>query len=105
MVTAGHITRSGGAAGTTLGVAEAADALHLAAGQTATWNGRVVDASSVLVKYTYAGDADLNGKMDGDDYFILDSHVAQAGSAFGWFNGDLDLNGKINGDDYFLLDS
>jgi hypothetical protein len=63
--------------------------------------------SDVKVLYTYAGDADLNGKLDGDDYFILDSHaLPQAIQAyFGWWNGDFDYNGKINGDDYFILDS
>jgi hypothetical protein len=92
---------------TALGVAEAADALHLAAGQTALWNGQTVDSSTVLVKYTYAGDVDLNGKINGDDYFILDSHAGQqlAGNSMGWFYGDVDYNGKINGDDFFALDS
>jgi hypothetical protein len=93
---------------TSLGVAEASDALHLTAGQTALWNGQTVDSSTVLVKYTYAGDADLNGKINGDDYFILDSQALA--SAFGgggatWFNGDFDYSGKLNGDDYFILDS
>ena len=52
--------------------------------------------------YTYAGDADLNGKLDGDDYFRIDTGFAS--NATGWVNGDFDYNGHINGDDYFILD-
>ncbi|HYO09525.1 MAG TPA: LamG-like jellyroll fold domain-containing protein [Tepidisphaeraceae bacterium] len=67
-----------------------------------------VSPSDVIVMYTYAGDADLNGKLDGDDYFVIDSHAnAQppAGAAWGWWHGDFDYNGRIDGDDYFLIDS
>ncbi|HYO08826.1 MAG TPA: endonuclease/exonuclease/phosphatase family protein [Tepidisphaeraceae bacterium] len=67
-----------------------------------TWNGRAVAAGDVLVAYTYAGDADLDGRIDGDDYFRIDSHVATATP--GWFNGDFDYNGRVNGDDYFAID-
>jgi autotransporter-associated beta strand protein len=68
------------------------------------FGGVLVSAGDVLVMYTYAGDADLNGKLDGDDYFRIDSNINVAG-AHGWVNGDFDYSGKINGDDYFILDS
>ncbi|HYO09268.1 MAG TPA: autotransporter-associated beta strand repeat-containing protein [Tepidisphaeraceae bacterium] len=58
----------------------------------------------LIVMFTYGGDADLNGKLDGDDYFAIDSSVNTPG-ARGWVNGDFDYNGKINGDDYFIIDS
>ena len=54
--------------------------------------------------YTYGGDADLNGKLNGDDYFQIDSHVNVAGST-GYHNGDFNYNGIVNGDDYFIIDS
>jgi hypothetical protein len=93
-----------------IAIASAADAMHLAAGQTATWSGQTVSASDTLIRFTYAGDADLNGRLDGDDYFILDSHAAQSAGMLsspprGWWNGDFDYSGKIDGDDFFLLDS
>ncbi|HYO08318.1 MAG TPA: hypothetical protein VER17_05055 [Tepidisphaeraceae bacterium] len=69
-----------------------------------TFGGVSIAAGDILVLYTYAGDADLNGKLDGDDYFQIDSHVNGPASAASWFHGDFDYNGKINGDDYFLLD-
>ena len=52
-----------------------------------------------------AFDHDLDGDLDGDDYFRIDSNVAQSGSAFGFHNGDFDYDGDIDGDDYFILDS
>jgi hypothetical protein len=82
---------------TTLGAATAGDL------GVSSWYGSSVASSDVLVLYTYAGDADLNGKINGDDYFRIDSHVGQAGG--GWSHGDFDYNGKINGDDYFIIDS
>ncbi|HYO09301.1 MAG TPA: hypothetical protein VER17_10045, partial [Tepidisphaeraceae bacterium] len=92
---------------TTLGVAEAAKVLGLSGSQTAMWRGQIVDATSLLLKYTYAGDADLNGKINGDDYFLIDSHVAAAAAAgnVSYYHGDFNYDGKINGDDYFLIDS
>jgi hypothetical protein len=64
------------AAGRTgLGVAEAAAVLGISGGQTEMWNGRSVDATTVLVKYTYAGDANLDGVIDGGDYGIIDNFV------------------------------
>ncbi|HYO09041.1 MAG TPA: autotransporter-associated beta strand repeat-containing protein, partial [Tepidisphaeraceae bacterium] len=90
---------------TTLAVAPASHVLGLSGADTGTWNGRTVDASAILVKYTYTGDADLNGKINGDDYFIIDSKIAQSSALRGWRFGDFNYDGKINGDDYFSLDS
>jgi hypothetical protein len=88
---------------TTLGIADASDVLGIAANQTATWRGQLVDGSTTLIKYTYAGDANLDGVISGDDYFQIDSAFPQALS--GWLNGDFNYDGVINGDDYFLIDS
>jgi autotransporter-associated beta strand protein len=88
---------------TSLGVATGAQALGLTGTDTATWGGQTVAATSTLVMYTYGGDADLNGQLNGDDYFRIDSHVGVVGG--GWFNGDFDYSGKVDGDDYFVLDS
>jgi hypothetical protein len=73
--------------------------------QSAIWSGRTVNGDSILVTYTWGGDADLNGVLDGDDYFAIDSHVLQDGVVFGFVNGDFDYDGHINGDDYFIIDS
>jgi hypothetical protein len=70
-----------------------------------TWSGQSIGAGNTLVMYTWGGDADLSGTLNGDDYFAIDSHVLQSGTVFGFTNGDFDYNGEINGDDYFILDS
>jgi hypothetical protein len=68
-----------------------------------SFDGLPVDLNSVLVKYTWNGDADLSGKIDADDYFQIDAGFAQ--HLAGYRNGDFDFNGKIDADDYFLIDS
>ena len=67
-------------------------------------SGQVVDATSVLVKYTYDGDATLDGGINIDDYGRIDANVASSGSVFGYASGDFNLDGKINVDDYGIID-
>ncbi|MGE5609826.1 MAG: hypothetical protein ACM359_11265, partial [Bacillota bacterium] len=62
-----------------------------------------VDANSILVRFSWNGDVDLNGIVDGDDYFLIDSGFISKLDQYR--NGDVDLNGVIDGDDYFLVDS
>jgi uncharacterized delta-60 repeat protein len=88
---------------TTLGVAEAATVLGLQGGQTAAWNDVTVDATSVIVKYTYAGDANLDGIVSGDDYSAIDFGILVP-DASGWPAGDFNLDGKVTGDDYADID-
>ncbi len=88
---------------TTLGVAEASATLALAPGQTTLWNGVTVDATAVLVKYTYNGDATLDGRINADDYDELDSHNGQTGT--GYQGGDIDYSGHVDGDDYTIVDA
>ncbi|MEO6436675.1 MAG: Ig-like domain-containing protein, partial [Tepidisphaeraceae bacterium] len=89
---------------TTLAVAEASFVLGISGSETAMWNGQTVDATTVLIKYTYGGDANLDGKINIDDYGQIDFNVAASGSVFGWFNGDFNMDGKINIDDYGIID-
>ncbi len=58
-------------------------------------------STDVLVKYTYYGDTDLNGKVTLDD-FSLFLHGYQTGGT-GWLYGDLDFNGKVTLDDFSLF--
>src|SRR5439155_15964173 len=70
-----------------------------------TFAGVSVSAANALVMYTWGGDSNLDGTLNGDDYFQIDSHIGVAGSAFGYNNGDFNYDGDINGDDYFIIDS
>ena len=103
LVTAGRITSSSASGSfTKLGVAEAAQSFNLAAPDTALFDGQTVDSSAVLIKFTYGGDANLDGKLNVDDYGRIDFNVGLGSS--GWFNGDFNLDGKINVDDYGIID-
>jgi hypothetical protein len=87
---------------TTLGVATAAQVKGVAATATATWAGQTVTGSDSLVMYTYGGDANLDGKINVDDYTRIDFNVPLG--ATGWYNGDFNYDGKINVDDYTIID-
>jgi hypothetical protein len=56
------------------------------------------------MKYTYAGDANLDGVIDGGDYGQIDNNVQIAG-ADGYFNGDFNYDGVIDGGDYGIIDN
>ncbi|CAN5553867.1 hypothetical protein BH09PLA1_BH09PLA1_18280 [soil metagenome] len=74
-----------------------------AQGAGAQFDGTNVSASDILVKYTYYGDADLNGVVNFDDYSRIDGGFNSGGTT--WFQGDFDYNGMVNFDDYSLIDN
>jgi hypothetical protein len=88
---------------TTIGIANASDALGFTSG-TRTWRGQTVDASAILLMYTYDGDANLDGKINADDYFQIDSSMNKPSTMTSYARGDFNYDGKINGDDYFIID-
>jgi uncharacterized repeat protein (TIGR03803 family) len=67
------------------------------------FDGYAAGASDILVKYTYYGDANLDGKVDGTDYSRIDNGYLTQST--GWFNGDFNYDGVINGSDYTLIDN
>jgi len=85
---------------TTLGVACLSD---IGISTTAVWVGQTVSSTDTLVMYTYGGDANLDGKLNIDDYIHIDNGITN--NSWGWFNGDFNLDGKINIDDYVLIDN
>jgi hypothetical protein len=84
---------------TTLGLLSGAEYISVAG---TSFDGFTVAASDVLVKYTWYGDADFNGRVNFDDYVRIDNGFNNHFT--GWLNGDFDLNGVINFDDYVLID-
>ena len=91
--------RNNGQHNTTLGVLKGSEYTAINSG---TFDGMAVAASDVLVKYTYYGDTDFNGKVNFDDYVRTDNGFNNHLS--GWMNGDFDLNNQVNFDDYVLID-
>ena len=74
-----------------------------------TFGGSVTPVDGdILVKYTYYGDANLDGKVDGSDYSRIDAAYITQSSASpltGWYNGDFNYDGVVNGSDYTLIDN
>jgi hypothetical protein len=92
---------------TTLGYNVGGAAFNPAAGSP--FDGVNTTSTDVLVRYTYYGDADLNGLVNGADYALIDtsfgiessSHVAVTG----WSHGDFNYDGVVDGTDYSLIDN
>jgi hypothetical protein len=63
-----------------------------------------VAGDDVVVKYSYNGDANLDGRINADDYFRIDPGFLAQPSDPLYFNGDFNYDGRVNADDYFLID-
>ena len=61
--------------------------------------------ADVLVKYTYNGDVNGDGRINSDDYFRIDSGFLAQPAAPTYHQGDFNFDETINSDDYFLIDS
>jgi hypothetical protein len=68
-----------------------------------TFDGQSAVAGDVLVKYTYYGDANLDGQVDGSDYTLIDNGFNN--HLTGWYNGDFNYDGTVDGSDYTLIDN
>jgi hypothetical protein len=68
-----------------------------------TFDGIVPADGDVLLKYTYYGDANLDGTVNSADYARIDA--GYLAHATGWWNGDFNYDGVVNGSDYTLIDN
>ncbi len=59
-----------------------------------------VDFRQAVIKFTYLGDVDLNGRVTPADSFNLLGHMSQPGQ---WLEGDLDYDGLISPADASIL--
>lgn len=59
--------------------------------------------TDILIKYTYYGDANLDGQVDGTDYSRIDNGYLSHST--GWLNGDFNYDNTIDGSDYTLIDN
>ena len=65
-----------------------------------TFGGVTVDASSILIKYTYAGDANLDGKVDVTDLGALATSWQTSAV---WTGGDFNYDGFVDVTDLGIL--
>jgi len=72
----------------------------------ANFNGVTLTGDEILVKYTWYGDFDLDGKVTSFDFALLDAGFAGVlqvtDSLPGWYFGDADYNGVVDSQDYSL---
>jgi hypothetical protein len=88
----------------TIGVATASQVLFIAPTATGTFAGQSATGTSVIAMYTYAGDLNLDGRVDAQDYGIIDNFVQFPGSD-GYANGDINYDGVIDAADYGIIDN
>jgi hypothetical protein len=89
---------------TTIGIATGAQMRGLGPTDTDTFAGQTITGASTIAMYTYAGDANLDGVIDGGDYGTIDNFV-QVPGADGYANGDFNYDGVIDGGDYGIIDN
>ena len=89
---------------TTLAVTRISDVYGIDPTATEIYRGETVTGATVVVKYTYAGDVNLDGLIDGADYGTIDNYVQFPGTG-GYQNGDFNFDGVIDGADYGLIDN
>src|SRR4029078_8379271 len=85
-------------------VGDAGELLGRGKTETAMWVGQTGSGASTLVRDNYAGEANLEGTIDGSDYGIIDN-FAQVPGADGYANGDFNFDGVIDGGDYGIIDN
>jgi hypothetical protein len=89
---------------TTLAASTAAHVYFIGAGEHAVHEGETIDSTTVIVKYTYAGDQNLDGTIDVADYGSIDNWIQFPGTS-GYQNGDLNFDGIIDVADYGAIDN
>jgi hypothetical protein len=67
------------------------------------FDGTTPGPGDILIKYTYYGDANLDGKVDDTDYSRIDNGYLNHLTCR--YNGDFNYDGVINGSDYTLIDN
>jgi hypothetical protein len=93
-LSSGRLTTSNGDANHRLGYGD-----NAVLGKT-TFAGQTVDSSSVLVKYTFAGDANLDGQVDVTDLGALATSWQTSAP---WTGGDFDYSGFVDVTDLGML--
>jgi hypothetical protein len=96
MIGSGRIATSLGSGGHALGYAD-----NATLGRS-TFGGLSVGSNSVLIGYTFSGDANLDGRVNGLDFNALSTNFGDASGKL-WVNGDFNYDGLVNSADFTSL--
>jgi hypothetical protein len=66
-----------------------------------TFAGQAVDSTSVLIRYTFAADTNLDGVVNSADFDALAGHFNSATTL--WSSGDFNFDGTVNALDFDFL--
>jgi hypothetical protein len=89
--------------GGALGYGEAKDLLGLSGNATAIWQGHNADATSILIRYTLAGDVNLDGTVDFKDLVKVAQNYNTVNGWMLWSNGDFNYDGNVDFKDLVKL--
>ncbi len=67
-----------------------------------TFNGEAVDGDAVLIKYTYLGDANLDGKVNALDFNALASNFGNQDLSY-WNQGDFNYDATVDTSDFMIM--
>jgi hypothetical protein len=101
-VVTGRAGVSGITSSTTTGETVLAIVDNVVYGKT-SWNDELIDQTTLISKYTYYGDSNLDGTVTGDDYVAIDSNLGKIDAQ--WIHGDFNFDGRTSGDDYVSVDA
>jgi hypothetical protein len=77
---------------TAIGYADTADV------EMSSFAGRSVDDTSVVIRYTWYGDGNLDGSVDTVDFYVFIAYFSQSGTH--WTEGDFNYDGQTDTIDY-----
>ena len=86
---------------TAVGYGESSTVLGISGTGTATFMGQTVDAHSIIARYTWVGDANLDGTVTSNDFAMLAANYGATGK--GWVQGDFNFDGTVNALDFNAL--
>lgn len=67
------------------------------------WLGQSLDGGKqIVVKFTFLGDANLDGEVNEQDYLPVDNNFGAVGD---WLHGDVNLDGVVDVGDYVTIDN
>jgi GH35 family endo-1,4-beta-xylanase len=70
------------------------------------WEGLTISGSAIVGKYTFFGDANIDGQVTGDDYTVVDANLnTDPPVGLECLRGDMNLDGVVTGDDYTTIDA